>query len=80
MTTGGSGRRRPKGAPLAVALAALASLAGCLPPRNPSGEPLAPVPPYVKSVKIDPRTLEPIDEKTADDNPDDARPGAPAAE
>ena len=37
--------------------------AGCLPPTNRAAEPLTPVPPYVKSVKIDPRTLEPIDEE-----------------
>jgi len=78
MTTHGSARRRLSAATLATAAAALASLAGCLPPRNPSGEPLAPVPAYVKSVKIDPRTLEPIDEKATDEDPADGRPGVPA--
>jgi len=77
MTTHGSARRRLSAATLAMAAAALGFLAGCLPPRNPSGEPLAPVPAYVKSVKIDPRTLEPIDEKTDDENAGDVKPAPP---
>ena len=66
-----SGRRRPAAgaAFFVIAMMALASLAGCLPPHSPSGEPLQPVPSYVKSVKIDPWTLEPIDGKSDDATP-----------
>lgn len=58
------------------------SVAGCgggLPARAPSGEPLG-VNPYVTSVKIDPRTLKPLEEKK---EPEKERlrnkPGAPDA-
>ncbi len=67
-----SGRRRPAAAaaPLVIiAIMALAPMAGCLPPLSQSGEPLQPVPSYVKSVKVDPRTFEPIDEKSDDATP-----------
>ena len=60
----GKGRRRP-GAVAALLAVISAPLAGCLPPRNASGEPLEPIPTYVKSVRIDPRTLEPIEDEAA---------------
>ena len=82
----GCGARRPAYLIVAAALALLL-LPGCL---NPSGEPFAPVPTYVTSVKIDPRTLEPFDEKageekTSEERTDDEKTGgeksdAPAPE
>ncbi len=66
------GTRVRRSAVAAALVVALTLVAGCLPPLNPSGEPLEPVPTYVKSVRIDPRTLEPIDKK-----PDAPKPDAP---
>jgi len=76
-------RRRMTAVCLAAAGAALILLPGCLPPLSPSGEPLAPVPSYVTSVKIDPRTLEPVDEKdekTVDKKTEGDKPEVPAPE
>ncbi|MHC4253414.1 MAG: hypothetical protein ACYS9X_30220 [Planctomycetota bacterium] len=69
MVLRGTRARRLAGA---AALSLILPLAGCLPPRNASGEPLEPVPTHVKSVKIDPRTLKPFEEEG-----DDERPGGP---
>ncbi len=65
-----------------VALFVLLSLlvAGCgggLPPRAPSGEPLG-VNPYVTSVRIDPRTLKPLEQKREqEEERERKRPAAP---
>ena len=66
--------RARRSAVAATLVVALTLVAGCLPPLNPSGEPLEPVPTYVKSVRIDPRTLEPIDTKPIDTKPDAPKP------
>ncbi|MHC5055391.1 MAG: hypothetical protein ACYTKD_11810 [Planctomycetota bacterium] len=76
MVLRGSGARRLAGT---AALSLILPLAGCLPPRNVSGEPLEPVPTYVKSVKIDPRTLEPIEEEAGDERPGGPE-GTPSSE
>jgi hypothetical protein len=60
------GIRRPAAA---LALASLLGSAGCLPRLNRSAEPVG-APPYVTSVKIDPSTLEPIDEGEGGAAPD----------
>ena len=71
--------RRP-GRAGATGLLLLAALSGCgagLPRLNRSGEPREALPPHVKSVKIDPRTLKPF-EPVPEEPEGEPEPEAPA--
>ena len=80
----GTGALRRRGNKAGVALFVLLPLsaAGCgsgLPARAPSGEPLG-VNPYVTSIRIDPRTLKPLEQKKEQEKERQRnKPGAPDA-